>query len=134
VSAPTVNDWENGDIKELSGPKLLKICDALALDPWEVLAGKPRVNPPIREANSPLSDEAQLLIQCVAHLDGLGAIASQMFAHHTSLLMLAEQMLGMHDAEVVRELHIEEQRLASHVDPLRDQRHAKRDHKPKRHY
>lgn len=134
VSAPTVNDWENGDIKELSGPKLLKICDALSLDPWEVLAGKPRVNPPIREANSPLSDEAELLIRCVARLDGLGERAAQMFAHHASLLVLAEQMMGMQDDEVVRELHIQQEELASHIDPLRTHNHAKRDHKPKRHY
>lgn len=133
VSAPTVNDWENGDIKELSGPKLLKICDALRLDPWEVLTGRPQLNSPIREVKSALSDEAELLIRCVVRLDGLGYRASQMFAHHTSLLELAEQLMGMQDAEVVRELHIQEQELASHVDPLRGHNHAKRD-KPKRHY
>jgi transcriptional regulator with XRE-family HTH domain len=133
VSAPTVNDWENGDIKELSGPKLLKICDALKLDPWEVLTGRRQLNAPIREVKSSLSDEAELLIRCVMRLDGLGSRASQMFAHHTSLLELAEQMMGMQDAEVVRELHIQEQELASHVDPLRGHNHAKRD-KPKRHY
>ncbi len=134
VSAPTVNDWENGDIKELSGSKLLKICEALSLDPWEVLNGRPRVNPPKREVNQPLSDEAELLIQCVLRLDSLGATASQMFAHHTSLLTLAEQMLGMQDAEVVRELHIEEQKLASHVEQLRAPQHAKRDQKAKGRY
>jgi transcriptional regulator with XRE-family HTH domain len=134
VSAPTVNDWENGDIKELSGPKLLKVCEALDLDPWEVVVGKPRVNPPKREVNQPLSDEAELLIQCVMHLDGLGATASQMFALHASLLRLAEPAMGMQDGEVVRELHIEEQKLASHVDPLRTHKHAKRDHKIKGSY
>src|SRR4051812_21110527 len=77
VSAPTVNDWENGDIKELSGPKLLKICDALKLDPWEVLTGRRQLNAPIREVKSSLSDEAELLIRCVMRLDGLGSRASQ---------------------------------------------------------
>jgi len=91
-------------------------------------------NSPNTDQKTPLSAEAELLIQCVLRLDGLGETAAQMFAHHASLLMLAEQMLGMQDAEVVRELHIREQELASHVDPLRGQGHAKRELKIKRNY
>lgn len=80
---------------------------------------------------APLSAEAELLIQCVLRLDGLGPVASQMFAHHAALLTLAEQMMGMQDDEVVRELHIHGQKLADHIDPTRAPQHAKRDHKTK---
>lgn len=131
VSAPTVNDWENGDIKELSAPKLLRICEALDVDPWQLLDGKMRFKPPIREVNTPLSDEAESLIQCVLRLERHGEMARKTFAGHLTLLQLAEQNFGMHDDEVVRELHKQRQKLASHVDPLRAQKHAKRDHKAK---
>jgi transcriptional regulator with XRE-family HTH domain len=135
VSAPTVNDWENGDIKELSAPKLLAICEALSVDPWELLLGKGRINAPKREVNQPLSDEAELLIQCVLRLDGLGELARKTFAGHLNLLALAEQMLGMQDAQVERELREQEQKLASHVEPLRAQKHAERaHHKAKRNH
>ena len=80
---------------------------------------------------APLSNEAKLLIQCVLRLDGLGEMARKTFAGHLALLTLAEQMLGMQDTEVVRELHIEEQKLADHIDPLRAPIHAKRNHKAK---
>lgn len=78
---------------------------------------------------APLSAEAELLIQCVLRLDALGPAASQMFAHHRALLTLAEQMLGMQDAEVVRELHLEEQVLADHIEQLRVPKHANRKQK-----
>jgi len=83
---------------------------------------------------APLSAEAELLIQCVLRLDGLGAAASQMFAHHASLLLLAERLMGMQDADVERELHIEEQKLASHIDQSRAPKHATREHKSKSGY
>ena len=119
VSPPTVNDWENGDIKELSGPKLLAVCEALEVDPWFVVTGTSRFEPPKREANSLLSEVAQLLIQCVLRLDGLGEIGKKTLTAHLTLLSIAEQALGMQDAEVVRELHVQKQKLADHVDLAR---------------
>lgn len=79
----------------------------------------------------PLSAEAELLIQCVLRLDGLGELARKTFAGHTHLLLLAEQMLGMQDAQVERELHLEEQKLASHIEQQRAPKHATREHKSK---
>lgn len=104
VSAPTVNDWENGDIKELSGPKLLKICEALSLDPWEVLAGKPRANPPKREVNQPLSDEAELLIQCVLRNDSQSDLVRKTFALHADLLNISLSQYLSHDSTTGHEL------------------------------
>ena len=78
---------------------------------------------------APLSAEAELLIQCVLRLDALDPAASQMFAHHRSLLLLAERLMRMQDAEVVRELHIEEQKLADHIEQLRVPKHANRKQK-----
>lgn len=112
---------------------LSKLIKTLGI-PADELLGSTTSNSPITEQKTPLSDEAELLIQCVQRLDRLGELARKTFAGHLALLTLAEKMLGMQDAEVVRELHFEEQKLASHIDPLRDERHAKRDHKPKRHY
>jgi hypothetical protein len=131
VDKNAVYNWpKRGGVPMTHLPKLIK---TLGIPADELLASG-TVNSPNTEEKTPLSDEAEQLIQCVLRLDGLGELARKTFAGHLTLLTLAEQMLGMQDAEVVRELHIQEQQLASHVDPLRDQRHAKRDHKPNRNY
>lgn len=84
-------------------------------------------NSPINDQNPPLSDEAQALIRCVERLDGSGPEFAQMFAAHARLLALAEHVMGMHDAGVVREkLQERKQKLAAHAD-RGTPHHAKRD-------
>lgn len=39
VSAPTMTDWESGEIKKIDGENLLKLSDALAVSPRWLLWG-----------------------------------------------------------------------------------------------
>jgi hypothetical protein len=131
VDKNAVYNWpKRGGVPMAHLAKLIKTLGV----PADELLGAPVSNSANTEQKTPLSDEAELLIQCVLRLDRLGGMARKTFAGHLALLTLAEQMLGMQDAEVVRELHFQQQELASHVDPLRGQRHADREHKPKRNY
>lgn len=131
VDKNAVYNWpKRGGVPMAHLPKLIKTLGI----PAEDLLVSSTPNSPNTDQKTPLSAEAELLIQCVVRLDGLGEMARKTFAGHLTLLTLAEQMLGMQDAEVVRELHIQAQELASHVDPLKGQRHANREQKPKRNY
>jgi transcriptional regulator with XRE-family HTH domain len=40
VSSATVSDWESGEIKNLEGENLLKVCDMLNISPHWLLLGK----------------------------------------------------------------------------------------------
>lgn len=40
VSAPTMTDWESGEIKKIDGENLLKLSDALGVSPRWLLWGK----------------------------------------------------------------------------------------------
>lgn len=131
VPQPTINRILKGNTPDIGTAK--KLADALGVSITWLIDQTGDGPHSSKSSQKPLlSDEAELLIQCVARLDGFGEIATQMFSHHVSLLSLAERMLGMQDAEVVRDLHIEEQKLADHIDPLRAPiQHAKRNHKAK---
>jgi transcriptional regulator with XRE-family HTH domain len=39
VSAPTVTDWESGEIKKIDGENLLKVCRALSVSPEWLMWG-----------------------------------------------------------------------------------------------
>ncbi|SAL59462.1 XRE family transcriptional regulator [Caballeronia peredens] len=88
VSAPTVNDWENGDIKRLEASNLLKICQVLDVDPWWLMFGDKTKTPNTKELR-PVSDEAERLIQCAIRFDGLGEVARRSFTLHAGLLLLS---------------------------------------------
>lgn len=109
---------------------LAKLVKTLGI-PADELLGSVTGNSANTEQKTPLSAEAELLIQCVLRLDRLGEPARKTFAGHLTLLTLAEQMLGMQDASVERDLHLEQQKLASHIEQLRAPKHAERDHKAK---
>lgn len=40
VSAPTVTDWENGQIKKIDGENLLRVCSALSVSPTWLILGE----------------------------------------------------------------------------------------------
>lgn len=46
VSNPTITDWEKpvelGGIKDVSAPKLMRICEVLEIDLWWLMTGKER--------------------------------------------------------------------------------------------
>lgn len=126
VDKNAVYNWpKRGGVPMAHLPKLME-CLRLSADE---LLGTDTANSGNTGQLPPLSDEAELLIQCVLRLDGSDPKITQMFAHHASLLTLASQMMGMQDADVARELDIEEQRLTNHIDQMRTPHHAKRDHK-----
>lgn len=126
VDKNAVYNWpKRGGVPMAHLPKLVQ---SLSISADELL-GSALSNSPNTDQKPPLSAEAELLIQCVLRLDALGPAGSQMFAHHRALLTLAEQMLGMQDAEVVRELHLEERALADHIEQLRVPKHANRKQK-----
>ena len=132
VSWQTVQQWcrDGGPFPKIEN--LEPLASLLETTPWYLLFGVDAAgNLSNTEEKTALSDEADELIQCVVRLDGLGALAREAFTGHLKLLALAEQMLGIQDADVVRELHIEEQKLASHLEQPRGQRHAIREHKNK---
>ncbi|AQG98569.1 hypothetical protein A9R05_06775 [Burkholderia sp. KK1] len=87
VSAPTVNDWENGDIKKLEASNLLKICQVLDVDPWWMMFGDESKTSKKKDFR-PVSNEAERLIQCVIRFDGTEA-ASKFYRLHTGLLLLS---------------------------------------------
>jgi transcriptional regulator with XRE-family HTH domain len=39
VSAPTVTDWESGEIKKMDGENLLRVCSALGIAPEWLMFG-----------------------------------------------------------------------------------------------
>jgi transcriptional regulator with XRE-family HTH domain len=39
VSAPTVTDWESGEIKKIDGENLLRVCAVLAVSPQWLMFG-----------------------------------------------------------------------------------------------
>jgi transcriptional regulator with XRE-family HTH domain len=41
VSAPTMTDWESGEIKRIDGENLLRLSDALGVSPHWLMWGKP---------------------------------------------------------------------------------------------
>jgi transcriptional regulator with XRE-family HTH domain len=47
VSNPTVTDWEkdvlDGGIREITGPKLMRVCEVLKIDPEWLLNGRKRI-------------------------------------------------------------------------------------------
>lgn len=89
VSAPTVSGWESGEIKSLEAGNLLKICDALRVDPWWLILGKGKFSAPNTEEKSPLSNEARKLILWVERVDGLGEAARKFFLHIHAALQVA---------------------------------------------
>lgn len=89
VSAPTVTGWESGEIKTLEAGNLLKICDALRVDPWWLILGKGKFSAPNTAEKMPLSNEAQKLILWVERLDGLGEDARKFFLHLNAALRVA---------------------------------------------
>lgn len=82
-----------------------------------------------RGQNTPLSAEAERLIQCVMRLDKGGANARQTFAYTLGILEIVERLGLVDDADVVAELAEQEQLLALHAEPSRVLKHAPRKHK-----
>lgn len=89
VAPPTISDWESGAIKTLEAPNLLKICDALHVDPWWLLLGTDNGKAPITEEKTPLSREAKNLILWVERTDGLGDPARKLFGHFYQMMQVA---------------------------------------------
>lgn len=89
VAPPTVTDWESGAIKTLEAENMLRICDALGIDPWWLVLGKGNFDPPITRGKPPLSNEAKKLVLWVERVDGLGEPASKFFLHIHAALQVA---------------------------------------------
>lgn len=133
VPQPTINRILKGNNPDIGTAK--KLADALGVSiTWLIDRSGIGPDSSINDQNTPLTDEAQLLIQCVRRLDGSAPEFAQMFAHYARLLALAEHLMGMQDADVARELQLEEQKLTDHIDQTRVQKHAKRDHRAKGSY
>ncbi len=127
VPQPTIARILKGNTPDIGTAK--KLADALQVSiTWLIDRTGNGPNSSIRDQKTPLSDEAELLIQCVRLLDGSGPEIAQMFASHARLLVLAAHLKGIHDADVDRDLLIEEQKLTAHIDETRGH-HAKRDRK-----
>lgn len=64
--------------------------------------------PAIKEAISPLSDEAKSLILCVERLDSIGDLARKAFVYHQGILLLssaaAELQTGLSRSQMLAEL------------------------------
>lgn len=59
VSAPTVTDWESGEIKKIDGENLLRACRVLATDPSWIMFG---------EENEEALKEANLLAAAILRI------------------------------------------------------------------
>ncbi|MFP4895164.1 helix-turn-helix domain-containing protein [Paraburkholderia sp. EG304] len=130
VPQPTINRILKGNTPDIGTAK--KLADALGISvTWLIDQSGVGPNSSISEAREPLSDVAESLIRCVERLDGLGIVGRKVLAGHLELLTLAGQMLGMQDVDVIRELRLQEQKLADHVDQARGP-NAARTHERKR--
>jgi transcriptional regulator with XRE-family HTH domain len=132
VSPPTVTDWESGGIKELTADKMLKICDALRVDPWWLVLGKGNFKPSIIEDKTPLSNEARKLISWVERVDGLGGQAPKLFTHINAALQVAGAITQAQNSPVdeAEALAGAKQALTSHIEHSEGkQRHATTKHK-----
>lgn len=129
VSVPTASDWMSGKIKTLEAPSLLKICDALSLDPWWLVSGTPKGKAPITEGKRPLSNEAKKLVLWVERIDGLGDPALKMLTHIAAALQVAESIQQAQHVDVVQRLEEEERKAAHHAQTIGAEKHAPRKHK-----
>lgn len=133
VKWQTVQQWCKDEAEGGTYPKidnLEPLARLLKTTPWYLLWGvEVGANPPIKEAKTPLSDQADELIQCVIRLDKAGDPARKTFAHHTALLRFADEITKVQDSDVVRQLLEQERLLAPHEEPIGAQRNATRKHK-----
>lgn len=92
VSYQTVQQWAKDESEKGTLPRLEKLealAGALKTTPWFLLFGiHASGEAPIRRQLTPLSDEAEELIECVRRLDKAGDLARKTFALHTGLLLL----------------------------------------------
>jgi transcriptional regulator with XRE-family HTH domain len=112
VSAPTVNDWENGEIKKLEAVNLLKICRVLKIEAEWLMFG---IGHPEDKEKPLLSDEADALIKEILRLDGAGDLARKTFALHRGLLLLFPYSETSEDATAGHPLLDEGERAAHEV-------------------
>lgn len=117
VAPPTVTEWESGGIKELTADKMLKICDALHIDPWWLVLGTGNFKSSITEDKTPLSNEARKLILWVERVDALGDPARKFFTHINAALQVAGVITQAQNLTVDAEaLAKAEQALTTHIE------------------
>jgi DNA-binding Xre family transcriptional regulator len=132
VKAPTVTGWESGDIKTLEAGNLLKICDALHVEPKWLLLGKGKFDVPNTEVKPPLSHEASNLISWIERVDGLGGPSRKFFHHIGAALQVAVTLTQAQNsppkgADIVAGAG---EKLASFIDQSGGKESAARKHKP----
>lgn len=92
VSYQTVQQWSKDENEKGTLPRLEKLealAGALKTTPWFLLFGiHASGEAPIRGQLTPLSDEAEELIECVRRLDKAGEVARKTFTLHAGLLLL----------------------------------------------
>jgi transcriptional regulator with XRE-family HTH domain len=132
VKAPTVTGWESGDIKTLEAGNLLKICDALKVDPWWLILGKGKFSAPNTEDKTPLSNEARKLIMWVERVDRLGDPAPKLFANINAALQVAGVLTQVQNslADEAEAMAGARERLISHIEHSEGKQRATPKHKP----
>ena len=130
VAGATVTGWESGEIKELTAVKMLKICDALKVDPWWLVLGKGNFKSSITEDKTPLSGEARKLISWVERVDGLGDPSRKLFAHINGALQVAGTLTQAQNSPGDAEMAGAEEALTSHIAQSEGKERAARKHKP----
>lgn len=130
VSAPTVTDWENGNIKNLDAANMLTICKVLRVDPYWLVFGMDKSKAPITDPKGSLSHEALKLISWVERVDGLGAPAPKLFAHISAALQVAGALTQAQNSLRDGDLAAAEEDLTSHIEKSEGKERANRKHKP----
>ncbi|OWY35276.1 helix-turn-helix domain-containing protein [Herbaspirillum aquaticum] len=75
VSAPTMTDWESGEIKRIDGENLLRLSDALGVSPHWLIWGKQSAT-----SADPQSNEIALAISRLTDTAQRDAIVTQLKA------------------------------------------------------
>lgn len=130
VSEPTVSGWEKGGIRTLEAGNLIKICNALNVDPFWVILGPHKGEAPITEEKTPLSHEARKLISWVERVDGLGGQARKLFAHIGAALQVAGTLTQAQNSQRDADMAAAEEDLTSHIEATEGKQSANKKHKP----